>query len=358
MSIASEITALNTNLQAAKNAVVAKGGTVGDTGLAGLASEIGTISGGGEEYVAPYGNLEYDGESRDWVVLNADCYDGYIDESTMRIANYQLWFEWMDNAHHLSDMYHDYAFSWASESEGGTVEWTVVWTNEYGDQQTETLSGCTTEEDLEATTGIHIDWIVDEEGGEERKRCDFTVEDHIELLNGQKGGIKYLYSPLDFYNLWNPGVDDITGNQTYLGIDATLITKYTFGPDTPDTIPRGFLASCGNLEYIDLSRATNVTTIGSHFCEYMNKLKGPIEIPSSVTSIGSHFLNNASDFTGPLIVNTAHSPTDNNSLSTAYSYAGMYATGVTIKGSGRSSWLTNLPNKDSIPYRKLIDGGA
>lgn len=357
MSIASEITALNTNLQAAKNAVVAKGGTVGNTGLAGLASEIGTISGGGEEYVAPYGNLEYDEEYRDWSVHYPSCYDGYVDEDTMRITNYQLWFDWMDNGHQLSDMYHDYAFSWASEDEGGSGEWTVSWTDEYGDQQTETLSGCTTEEDLEATTGIHIDWIVDEEGGEERRRCDFTVEDYIEQLYGQKGGIKYLYSPLDFYNLSHPVFDEMIGRDRYLGIDAALITKYTFGPDT-DTIPRDFLASCVNLEYIDLSRATNLTTIDINFCQEQLSLKGPIEIPSSVTSIGSNFLHNSTNFTGPLIVNTTHSPTDNNSLAARYSSAKMYTTGITIKGSGRSSWLTNLPNRDSNPYRKLIDGGA
>ena len=47
MSIASEIQDLNTNLTAAKNAVTAKGGTVGDTGLAGLADEIATIPSGG-----------------------------------------------------------------------------------------------------------------------------------------------------------------------------------------------------------------------------------------------------------------------------------------------------------------------
>lgn len=46
MSIASEIQALNTNLTSAKNAVTAKGGTVGDTGLSGLADEIATIPSG------------------------------------------------------------------------------------------------------------------------------------------------------------------------------------------------------------------------------------------------------------------------------------------------------------------------
>lgn len=55
MTIASEITDLQTNLAAAKAAVAAAGGTVGNTGLAGLASEIATIpTGGGGSFLAPY----------------------------------------------------------------------------------------------------------------------------------------------------------------------------------------------------------------------------------------------------------------------------------------------------------------
>ena len=57
MSIASEITALNTNLTAAKDAVTAKGGTVGDTGLAGLATEIASIPSGGS--LTSYGTIKY-----------------------------------------------------------------------------------------------------------------------------------------------------------------------------------------------------------------------------------------------------------------------------------------------------------
>lgn len=49
MSIASEISALNTNLTAAKNAVTAKGGITGDTGLAGLSTEIASIPSGSLE---------------------------------------------------------------------------------------------------------------------------------------------------------------------------------------------------------------------------------------------------------------------------------------------------------------------
>lgn len=59
MSIASEIQDLNTNLTAAKNAVTTKGGTVGDTGLAGLATEIASIPSGGGGEIPAYGRVVY-----------------------------------------------------------------------------------------------------------------------------------------------------------------------------------------------------------------------------------------------------------------------------------------------------------
>lgn len=61
MTIVSELEDLQTNLTNAKDAVVEKGGTVGDTGLAGLADEIGTIRGGSGTFTAktPYGRLWY-----------------------------------------------------------------------------------------------------------------------------------------------------------------------------------------------------------------------------------------------------------------------------------------------------------
>ena len=56
MTIASEIEDLQTNLAAAKSAVVAKGGTSGDTGLAGLATEITSIP---SASLTNYGTLTY-----------------------------------------------------------------------------------------------------------------------------------------------------------------------------------------------------------------------------------------------------------------------------------------------------------
>lgn len=73
MTIASEITALQNNLMAAKNAVTAKGGTVGDTGLAGLADEIDSIpSGGGGE---DWGNITFSDNGTPTTVTMADQTD-------------------------------------------------------------------------------------------------------------------------------------------------------------------------------------------------------------------------------------------------------------------------------------------
>lgn len=74
MTIASEIQDLQTNLAAAKTAVENKGGTVGDTGLAGLASEIATIPSG---TTGSWGSLTYldsNNQERTVTIQNEDEY--------------------------------------------------------------------------------------------------------------------------------------------------------------------------------------------------------------------------------------------------------------------------------------------
>lgn len=71
MSISTELTALNDNLKAAKDAVTAKGGAIGDTGLKGLASEIASIPagwGGGYDPLDP--QSAYDAtRPKDWLKM-------------------------------------------------------------------------------------------------------------------------------------------------------------------------------------------------------------------------------------------------------------------------------------------------
>lgn len=87
MTIASEIQDLSTNLAAAKNAVTTKGGTVGDTGLAGLSAEIESIpSGGGGGATIFYLNVPdfeeaapiYKDENCTVIATNMDIHNAFI----------------------------------------------------------------------------------------------------------------------------------------------------------------------------------------------------------------------------------------------------------------------------------------
>ena len=76
-----------------------------------------------------------------------------------------------------------------------------------------------------------------------------------------------------------------------------------------------------------------------------------------------YFMYDCQAFTGPLTITTNFpswmtGATDtNNCLATISTTVPMYTTGVTLKGAGRTSWITTLPDRTSSPYRKLIDGG-
>lgn len=75
MSIASEITSLQNNLQAAKNSIIARGGTTGDTGLAGLATEIATIPAG--ESASSWGRITLGNSLLETPVYAITEYDEY-----------------------------------------------------------------------------------------------------------------------------------------------------------------------------------------------------------------------------------------------------------------------------------------
>lgn len=122
MTIASELEDLASNLQAAKSAIVALGGTVGDTGLAGLASEIRTIpvEPGPEPEPTPYGVQDVNATGS---VVNHTHYYTSLDDPTMLVdinAGTPIWViaEWDDGTTN-PPLSRYYQFSWA---EGGIVE--------------------------------------------------------------------------------------------------------------------------------------------------------------------------------------------------------------------------------------------
>ena len=122
MTIASELEDLASNLQAAKSAIVALGGTVGDTGLAGLASEIRTIpvEPGPEPEPEPYGVQDVNATGS---VVNTTHYYNTLEEGGFLVdinAGTSIWViaEWDDGTTN-PPLSRYYQFSWV---EGGLVE--------------------------------------------------------------------------------------------------------------------------------------------------------------------------------------------------------------------------------------------
>lgn len=108
-------------------------------------------------------------------------------------------------------------------------------------------------------------------------------------------------------------------------------------------------------QYVDLSSAV---TIGGSFLYACVAFSQSLTIPSTVTSVGLAFMYSTRGVT-ELTINSNITPDANtNTLSADLNTAPMYTTGITLKGTGRSNWLTALPNRDTRPYRKLIDGEA
>lgn len=131
----------------------------------------------------------------------------------------------------------------------------------------------------------------------------------------------------------------------------------------PITLPNG-LTSIGNsfLSYArsfdqELVLPSTLTSVGSSFLAYCTALSHTLTIPATLTTFGNYFMSSQYQMKA-LVVEGTNSPTDNYSLSEDGPNARAYVKGITLTGAGASAWMTNLPNRTSNPYRKLIDGTA
>lgn len=144
-------------------------------------------------------------------------------------------------------------------------------------------------------------------------------------------------------------------DNTFLN-NCTAFSQPLAIPSGVTSIGNSFLTGCSSFNQ-PLTIPSGVTSIGTQFLQGCYSFNQPLTIPSGVTgSIGTNFMYNCAAFSN-LTVNTTISPTDTNSVATQYNTAKMYVKGVTVKGTGRSTWISALPNRTSSPYRKLIDGG-
>lgn len=309
MSIASEIQDLNTNLTAAKNAVTTKGGTVGDTGLAGLATEIASIPSGGT--ITSYGTVKYTENGVDKTVEVATEED-FIElsfgtnGSDLTINNTTVNKDWIkevtvgDGVQYLPDNF---------------------------------LYGCMYLTTVNLPSTIH--YIGD------------SVLQNCTLLN----------SPITLTNVVYIGASFLSGCSQF---------NQTISLPKIERIENFFMSNC-NAFNSSLVINDNCRLIGTTFLSNCLNFAQPISIPSGLETAswitsnpGTQFLSSCGKFTGPVVCNgpvdSTKIPTATSILSTTDANAVMYTTGVTLTGPYAQAWKDALPDRTSSPYRKLIVG--
>lgn len=276
MSIASEITDLNTNLTAAKDAVVAKGGTVGDTGLAGLSTEIATIPMPG---TYDYGT----------VTVCSYTYTGSVDSTsscTVTITDADEFFEtalemgWLYVSTDSGDIIGQVDFQYQS---GG-------W-NTQGDYDTKYTAADLNQIGLTVALDSGATW------------ANFTIR-FVFTFNTSNTSQLNITEKVDFLSLGYlntkyseyGGMGDRMMSSTFTFNDSLYlkaqIVSYTAGADVTKT-PDCFLAGSYNLSSVSL---TGVTEVGPHFLDSCSEFNSPITIPSTVTKIGSYFMSGCESF--------------------------------------------------------------
>lgn len=131
-------------------------------------------------------------------------------------------------------------------------------------------------------------------------------------------------------------------------------------PRTVTEIGAFFMNSCTAFNS-PLTLPSGLQSIGFDFMVRCTSFNQPLTLPNLITSIGVLFMYECQSMTSPITVGTLDASVASSSISsfaTLSSSAACYTTGIPIKGSNRSTWLSRFSNSSSIPYRKLTDGGA
>lgn len=312
MSIASEITDLQTNLTNAKSAVTAKGGTVGDTGLAGLALEIATIPSGGT--LDNYGSIKY--------------LDSNDVEQTLTLA-----------------------------TEADYTELTL------GINQIQNLTINNVSVDRIKITSVTIadgvQYIPDNFCYNCSNLASATIPSSVHYIGGFVFyGCKIVNVSFSLDNIVSIGESFMYGNNTF---------------NSPISLPKvreiggSFLRGC-NAFNSSLIINDDCEYIGNNFLRQCFSFAQPFSIPSGLKMLPSgipnpnrYFMYDCKNFVGPLACNCPStslplSTQANEMLATTDSSGPMYTTGITLTGTYANDWKTALPDSTSSPYRKLIVG--
>lgn len=316
----------NTNLQnyiidsinsvsEAKASVTAKGGTVGNTGLAGLATEIAGIPSGGGSAVPKYARVKY------YPYIDLGATGAEVGISRSGTAQYGV----------------DSIFP----DDGITV---TIDGQKLDDSLSSPVGGS---EFLDDIGRIMIYFMAD---GTSDLMALISVEDHdgnimvedyqtVDVLGYTYGVQISSVITKDVVNtleLEYPLLPDyVWSNPGYYswGICREAVKEWIVGTDVTD-LPDSFLVGFTNLDTVDLSNAT-LSSIGYDFCAGSPNLLS--------VNVGA---NSASVAT----------PGDSGTLSSPQTTDASYINGIEISGSASSSWITAYPDSATAPYRHLVDG--
>lgn len=314
MSIASEIADLETNLQAAKNAVTVKGGTVGDTGLAGLASEIQSIpNGGGSEEPSSGGHITgYDtttgvitgngfGSSTGTVYLLDRATNTYVAQPTSSWSSSSITLATpidtasIEGTTSLSvvDSNGEWATKWLITGGVTVPDWGKVYVQDSTTRQVRTIA-ITSQTDFnklfDNNTYGNVPSVATTIGSDTFYRDEivgfqFGSSTTATALTGLGASYHFLSYAANFNQpIVLPSV--ITGIPQRFGYYWSNFNQPLVLSNNITSLPDYFLVNAVNFgQPIDLSK---ITTIGNYVFEYAFRFNQPLDL-SSVTTIGNYF---------------------------------------------------------------------
>lgn len=290
MSITTEIQALNTNLTAAKGAVEAKGGTIGNTGLAGLASEIAGIpSGGSSEPTVPASpDGVYVKVKAYNIALKIESYEN-IDTSTTVVSFTRVGYDpfgldgFNDPDFMLNSVFRQ------SPNTGDPYNLLLRW--DYSNQEFQLVFYDST--DQENVVLSFQEWDAEAYGivfSDTSFMHDSNNHDLAYILMTQAPNYVELATisindSTDFATFMTP--DQISWDNTEIGMGFGGVMR----TQNDELVQKQFATSInfGSL-------ASSLTSIGNGFCQSNRFLQFLYNLPSSVTTIGNRFLSGCQSF--------------------------------------------------------------
>lgn len=365
MSITSELAALTANLAAAKQAVTRKGGTVGNTGIAGLAEEVGEI---------PYGPVLVTGVSITSPASTTDIYIGgsnvvlqatvtpsnatnknvtwsTSDSNTVAVVLNQTSGNYEAQAVAAGVAYitvttADGSFtdtvrfnSKSAPTSYGKIAYYSSFSQQYDAVQT---NACTVNSINQSAYASFLtnygvsnivasfsymewtqQWQTWSESGNEinispsdmlsTTGINVTIVPDPEVPIARSNfSIKPVYtvdttSPLVEATLTQSEYNGITGNGNYTiggtSVPKDAIATFEFGTAVT-TMPTYFLNDCHNLTTVTGFENSQVQTISQGAFSYSTSLNCPITVPSTVTTIGLYAFNGLSSFNSTITLNS------------------------------------------------------